>query len=109
MKIDQHVYSGFHIHFDNGFTLSTIWGAGSYSDNHDLIMDQSLDIFERFRKIPLQTETVECMLFADVETEKMSKFIKKIYKKFNSDGSVIPYMPVADWLKLISLINKYKP
>jgi hypothetical protein len=29
---------GFHITFENGWTISVQWGAGTYSDNHDAFL-----------------------------------------------------------------------
>lgn len=33
--IHDYTRRGFHITFENGWTISVQWGAGTYSDNHD--------------------------------------------------------------------------
>lgn len=80
-----------HLTFPNGNCLSTIWGACTYSDNHD-----DLD-FDKF----MESETVEINILKAPE-----RLIKKIHKKYDGDGSVIGYLTMSQWLEIVKLLSK---
>jgi len=107
MIIKQRVRNGFYIEFDNGLGISTIWGSGSYSDNHDLSMTAIRDgesVIDAIEKLPLESETVEVMLDGP---ESAEKYLKYLHRKYDGDGSVIGYLPVEDWLKLIINMSRW--
>ena len=105
MKIKQIVRNGFWLHFDNGLSISTIWGSGSYSDNHDLFINHNP--IESFEKLPLETTEVEVML--DGKGEAQHKYIDYLHKKHDGDGAVIGYLPLEEWFKLIVNMKRWKP
>ena len=99
----QHRNNGVHLTFPNGNSLSTIWGRGSYSENHnyttgDVIKDFSEPIKEG-------SDTVEIMI-----THAPDKLIERIHKKLspNSEDSVIGYLSMPDWLWAVNQLAKAK-
>jgi hypothetical protein len=85
--------------FPNGNSLSTIWGACTYSDNQDFTTETMDDHFG-FQKF-LSSDTVEVMILKAPE-----KLIKRIHKKFNGDGSVIGHLTMEQWLEIVKMLSK---
>jgi len=101
MKIEKSFsnwrHNAIHLTFPNGNKLSTIWGVGTYSDNHDLDMKLGIDMWSKF----LDSNTCEVMI-----QEAPEKLIKKINKKFDGDGSVIGYLTMIQWLEIVKMLSK---
>lgn len=106
MEIKQVVRNGFWLYFDNGLSISTIWGAGSYSTNHDLLLDSLKSPDEKFEKLPLWAYEVEVMLSG--EGTKQKEFLEKVHEKYDGDGSIIGYLPVTRWFELINELKEWK-
>jgi len=49
--------NGYHIHLPNGYKVSVQWGAGTYSDYHDLILRGHYEDWE-FKKLNSKTAEV---------------------------------------------------
>jgi spore coat protein CotH len=92
-NITNHKTNGVLIQFANGNSLSTIWGNGSYSMNHD--------VGEYGARIKNGSSDVEIM------PDCSSKMIKKIEKIIGEemDGSIAGYIPVDKWLKIVAVMN----
>lgn len=52
--------NGFHACLDNGYRVSVQWGAGTYSDNHDVILRGNI---EQWINKPLKSKTAEVAVF----------------------------------------------
>lgn len=94
-----------HFTFPNGNSISTIWGAGTYSDNHEFYDESKTDILERtgYGKF-MESDTCEIMILNAPE-----KLIKKIHKKYNysdSENSVIGYLKIEQWLEILNLLAR---
>lgn len=87
----------FHINFPNGNQISTVWGSGSYSDNHN---DEQDFKFPRMKKT-FDSDTCEIMFRCG------DKLRKRILKKYN-DGNMDPigYLIFESWLEIVNLLNK---
>jgi hypothetical protein len=93
-------HNGIHLTFPNGNSISTVWGIGSYTDNHFLI-EKDPDTAFGYRKF-LDSDTCEIMIL-----KAPDKLIKKIHKKYgDGDNSVIGYLTIKQWLEIINLISK---
>ena len=94
-------HNGLHLKFPNGNSLSTIWGYGSYSENHDMFDDlkgeDQLKVYTTFKP----SNTVEVAILSAPE-----ELIKKIHKKYNFDGSVCGYLTMAQWLDIVKMLSK---
>lgn len=89
-------HNAIHLTFPNGNRLSTVWGVGTYSDNHNEGWD--IDSYRKFR----QSDTVEIMILNAPE-----KLIKKIQKKYDFvDDSVKGYLTMTEWLDIIKMLSK---
>ncbi len=89
-------HNGIQLKFPNGNWISTIWGAGSYTENHDYTESKIPFGYETF----LESDDVEIMVDCP---EKLSK---KIHKKYDGDGSVIGHLTITQWLEILNLLAK---
>ena len=97
----NHQANGIRLTFQNGNAISTIWGRGSYSDNHNY---DSGDVTKDFTQpIESGSSTVEIMILQAPES-----LVKKIYKhqKGNIDSGVIGWATITDWLWIINQLAK---
>lgn len=91
--------------FKNGNSMSSIWGFGSYSDNHSIAIDKIKSNIEEHSSIgtwfkkPVESNTIEVMY--DCSDKKT---LTKIRKKFGDDNP-IGYMGFKDWLSLINILK----
>ena len=92
-------HNSVHLTFPNGNKLSTIWGCGSYSENHSLFLNKDgINNYEKF----LDSDTCEIMIMTAPD-----ELIKKIHKKYNtSDDSVIGYLTMTQWLDIVKMLSK---
>jgi len=89
--------NGIHLTFPNGNALSTIWGYGSYSENHNMEGGVGVDNYNNF----LDSDTVEIMIL-----KAPDKLRKKIEKKYDFDGSVKGYLTMKEWLDVVKMLSK---
>jgi hypothetical protein len=91
--------SGFHITFDNGYTVSVQFGAGAFCDNMSIRMAQ--DLLERKFMFEVNTECAdaEVAVIKDNELVPLPQF----------DGDVIGrYYSPEQVLKLLNWASKQK-
>lgn len=101
-------HNAFHLNFPNGNFLSTIFGIGTYSDNHAIpshsisnpgpLNDPNfLSNFHTF----LESNTVEIMFHCKKTLEK------QILKKYN-EGNPQPIgrVPLDQWTEIINLLTQ---
>lgn len=92
-------HNALHLNFPNGNKLSTIWGRGSYTDNHDFTFDESGNIKDFWTFIG--SNNVEIMFTCDKKLEK------KILKKFNDgDDQPIGYLTILQWVEIVKMLSK---
>jgi hypothetical protein len=94
-EISSHKKGAVYFQFDNGNTLSIIWGWATYSDNYDLDSDEPGR---------LNSTTVEIMPGGH------PAFIKWMQKKYDGD-SVCGYVPVSELTAILKRADSkvYKP
>lgn len=102
MRITNHKDNGVFLQFDNGICLSTIWGWGSYSENHDWHPKGDTSLDNVFKKIEEGSHNVEIMF-----TDGDPKFIKKMCIKYDGENP-IGYLDLNDWLDIVQACKKYK-
>ena len=97
----NHRINGVSLTFPNGNRLSTIWGRGSYTENHDFTTG---DVIKDFSEpIKEGSNTVEIMI-----THAPDKLVKKIHRKLapNSEDSVIGWLSMTDWLWVVNQLAR---
>lgn len=101
-----------HLQFPNGNWISSIWGVGSYTDNHYLGMPPvTLGDPEKISLTPPTSFFESLTKFLDSnEVEVMidcpKPLLDKIHKKYDGDGSVIGHLNIMQWVEIINLISK---
>lgn len=90
-------HNGIHLNFPNGNWISTIWGVGSYSENHDHKTYDFVADYETF----MSSNDVEIMFTCG---EKLKKRILKKYNEGEKDP--IGYLTITQWLEIVNLLNK---
>lgn len=97
----NHKINGVRLTFPNGNAISTVWGRGTYSDNHDF---DSGDVLKDYMQpIERGSNTAEIMIL-----NAPDKLIEKIYKHQNtsSDNGVIGHISITDWLWIVNQLAK---
>lgn len=96
-------HNGIHLTFPNGNAISTIWGAGSYSDNHDYNLNNESGDGVRGYHTFMQSDTCGIMILSCPD-----KLLKKIIEKYNEDydSPVIEHITMSQWLEIIKLLSK---
>lgn len=91
----------FHINFDNGNHLSTVWGEGTYSDEHDSMAETRYLLGETRERPTFSSNCVEIMFDCPKELKK------EILDKYN-EGSADPigYLELKEWIEIVNLLNK---
>lgn len=89
---NNHKTNGFLLTFPNGNNISTIFGGGTYSDNHN--RDYNVLIEEG-------SNTVEVMIQCG------EKLHKRLQKKYDGD-SVTGYLTMEQWLDVVRVVSKEK-
>ncbi len=92
----NHRINGVYLEFPNGNSLSTIWGRGSYSENHDFTCG---DIVADY-STPIETGSNNVEIMIDTQDIKLHN---KIFRKFhtNKDNGVIGWLDMNDWLWVV--------
>lgn len=81
-----------HLTFPNGNSISTIWGAMTYSDNYNVFHSGSLNTF-------MDSDTVEIMIL-----KAPKKLVEKIQKKYDFEGDTVKgYLTITEWLGILNL------
>ena len=97
----NHKENGINLVFPNGNSLSTIWGAGSYTENHDWKSPDG-DILKSYStRIEEGSDTCETM-------PSCSPLVKKLLDaKFpdNENGSVFGHLSFSQWLEMVNILN----
>lgn len=92
-----------HLNFPNGNSISTIWGVGSYTENHYLDLDiaDSSGFAVRYETF-MGSNNVEVMI------DCPDRLLRSIQKKYNggSDSSVIGYLSITQWIEILNKISK---
>ena len=102
MKIKNHGNDKVLITFNNGISISTIWGYCTYSDNYDIKSIGELPEGKYgFAKNEKGSTTVEYMIFGDDKV-----LLKKIDKKVGGVDEPEGYVPVEKWLEVIKYLRK---
>lgn len=100
----NHLHNGVNLVFPNGNWISTIWGRGSYSDNHNF--GNNMEVTEAYRKlIEDGSSTVEIM----IGTEN-KRLYNKIYRKLDTDteNGAIGWVTMDNWMWVINQLYKMK-
>lgn len=102
----QHRNNAFYLKFPNGNALSTIWGAGSYTENHNRGFEKpySPENFQKAWNERMDSDDVETM-------PSCSESVKKILdEKFpdNENGSVFSNLNFTQWLEMVNILNTNK-
>ena len=98
----NHKQNGVYLQFPNGNAISTIWGVGSYSDNHGYTTG---DIIKDYGKlIEAGSMTVEITPISD-DTNLLRRIFRKCDKKMGDD-SVIGWVDITTWLWIINQLAK---
>jgi hypothetical protein len=91
------------MNFHNGLAMSTIWFSGTYSSNHNSMVDISL---------PMEASDVEIMFIGEKEIpERLAAEIREVIGEKNSSGDPEgPYghVTVEEWIEVVNLLNDYK-
>jgi hypothetical protein len=92
--------------FPNGVSVSTVWGTGSYSDNH-MDIEAIMNIESIMKQEPLESDTCEFMIL-----EAPYELLEDIHSEFNeySVGSKTePYghVPIDVWIKVLNRLTSY--
>jgi len=112
MQIEIHCNNGISLDFGKGLRLSTIWGVGSYSDNHDLLQEINSKAskctaseFMKEASKKRESTNVECLFTVDSESldkDKIIAFLKLIYEATNTnEDSPIAYLGLEDWIDIV--------
>lgn len=106
-KLSSHGKARFAIEFDNGVRLSFIWGAMTYSDNHDKDWIAPHALSDDLKALGMGPEpdrisstTVEIMAFGPAE------FTEFFEEKYN--GNPAMYVPVHKIPSIMQRAKSYK-
>lgn len=104
----NHKINGVYLKFPNGNGLSSVWGSGTYSDNYDYEVRDSLNEldYEKTFKIPNQegSDTVEVMPHC---SELVMKLLEAKFPD-NANGSIFSYLTFTQWLEIVNILNENK-
>ena len=91
----------FHLNFPNGNQISTVFGEGTYSEEHDSHAFTDYLLKRTDERPVFNSATCEIMITCP------DKLLKKILKKYNEgDCQPIGYLPIDKWVEIIKLISK---
>jgi hypothetical protein len=101
----SHKTNGILLTFPNGNSLSTIWGAGSYSENYDRYSeDENIKNYDYQERLKWGSDTVEVMpICSDTVYQLLaSKFSEEC------NGYVFGHMTFEKWLEMVNILNNHK-
>jgi hypothetical protein len=88
--------NGFRLTFENGNSISTIWGEMTYSDNYDVMFSSD------YSTQMLGSDTCECMIDCSPE---VLKEIENTFPK-EIDENLLRYLSLDKWITLINILSK---
>lgn len=96
----NHKHNGVNLVFPNGNWISTIWGAGSYSDNHDM------EIGETYRNL-IENGSFAVEIMIGTENQRL---YNKIYRKLdtNPENGVLGWVTMDNWMWVINQLYKMR-
>lgn len=100
-----HKANGVRLNFPNGNSISTIWGAGSYSENNDRYGEtEELGNYDFKARRAWGSNTVEVM------PDCSPTVLKLLQAKFSEEenGAVFGYMSFEKWLEMVNILNTTK-
>ena len=105
MKIIQKKSNLVWIEFSKDLIVSTAWGAGTYSDNHDAMLMEDYDVGKLMEIFNKPMESSNCEVYFINCPEDLQESLEKKY----NDGCEHPisYLDVENWIKLIMDCKKY--
>lgn len=96
----NHRVNGVHLLFENGNSISTIWGSNTYSDNYNYeYNNEDYSPFDR-----LGSNTCEVMPNC---SDKVKEDLGKMFPN-NENGSVFGRLTISQWLEMINYLNSNK-
>jgi hypothetical protein len=95
-----HRHNGVYLELPNGNCISTIWGSGTYSDNHD-----NFGSFNTL--IEMGSDTVEIMV--KTTNDKLRNEIYHHMKQDPKGDTVIGWVGITDWLWIVNRLANAKP
>jgi hypothetical protein len=98
-----HRENGVYLKFPNGNTLSTIWGRGSYSENHDWENPKDSSRMGHFAVIPEGSNTVEVMVGCPEKT--MRRICRKFPENDTAGDNILTYLTLPQWVELVKILN----
>lgn len=91
----SHRKAAFCIYFENGNSISTVFGPGSYSENHDMDFALAREYTET-----IKSNTVEIML------DCPDKLLRKIGNKYNREGeNPMGHLTLIEWLEIVNMLK----
>ena len=102
----NHKVNGVYLKLPNGNGISSIWGSGSYTDNHDWESPDG-DIGKNYdTRIQEGSSDVEVMIDCD---PVVLELIETKYASKSAGGGVIGHLNFDQWLDILNTLNKYPP
>lgn len=95
----NHKINGVLLNFPNGNSVSSVWGFGTYTDNHDaeLYKGNGKPDFDRIYKEPNEgSMTAEIMVDCG---EELNRALQEKYR--GAGSSVIGYLTIMEWLEVV--------
>jgi hypothetical protein len=95
----NHRHNGVYLQFPNGNAISTIWGVGTYSDNHNKSFNDYSKLIES------GSMAVEIMPIT-----KNIRLLKRIFRKCKQtmNDTVIGWVDITTWLWIINQLANDK-
>jgi hypothetical protein len=88
--------NGFRLTFENGNSISTVWGEMTYTDNYDVRFTPD------YTTQMLSSDTCECMI--DCSNELLDE-ISNLFPD-EIDDRILKYLTLDKWIKLINILSK---
>lgn len=92
----NHTHNGVNLKFDNGNQLSTIWGSGSYTENHNAPIEYFSEL------MPEGSNTVEVMIETDRNTRRE---INAYLNQPLDNDDVIGHLSITKWLWIVNKLS----
>lgn len=102
----NHKVNGIHLSFPNGNSLSTIWGIGSYSENHDKGFEELYDIDNFTKMYNTQMGSDNCEVMPGC-SDLVKKLLDATFPE-EENGSIFGNMTFEKWLKMVNILNENK-
>lgn len=104
-----HKENGIYLKFPNGNAISTIWGGGSYTENHDYEIrdtDGKIDVVRSYsERIADGSDTVEVMVTCSATVLEL---LEAKYGTESAGGSVFGHLTLEQWLDILDILKRNK-